>query len=198
MCYFDGIGTDPTHLLTVLIADRRGIVAAITAVLSELHVELLELTQTVVCGYFTITLAVATPGDEARESALDQALVAGLRKALGPEAAVTLLPYRATKEVSAECDRYILTATGEASTAVIHALTELVAERGGNFVDFSFQNTAAGVSFVAEIDLPLTQALDQLQIDLRHVGAAAGLRVRLQHQRLFTATNEIAFRRVGS
>ena len=109
-----------------------------------------------------------------------------------------MIPFLPAPAQAPPSDRYILTATGEASTAVICALTALVAERGGNFVDFSYQNSAAGVSFVAELDLPTALALNQLQIDLQHVGAAAGLRVRLQHQRLFTATNEIAFRRVGS
>ncbi|MEO5923712.1 MAG: hypothetical protein ABIR70_07805 [Bryobacteraceae bacterium] len=108
-----------------------------------------------------------------------------------------MIPLHPTNPVLPPTDRYILTATGEASTQVIHSLTALVAERGGNFVDFSFQNSPAGVSFVAELDLPIDLALDQLQIDLQHVGAEAGLHVRLQHQRLFTATNEIAFRRLG-
>jgi predicted amino acid-binding ACT domain protein len=146
-----------------------------------------------VSGYFTITLAVAipTPGKP-------NALVDSLQQKLGPDAAVTMIPFRQSAAPTASTDRYILTATGEASTAVIRSLTALVAERGGNFVDFSFQNSPAGVSFVAELDLPTALALNQLQIDLQHVGADAGLRVRLQHQRLFTATNEIAFRRVGS
>ncbi len=109
-----------------------------------------------------------------------------------------MIPLHTINAAPPPTDRYILTATGVASTPVIRSLTALVAERGGNFVDFSFQNSPAGVSFVAELDLPIDLALDQLQIDLQHVGADAGLRVRLQHQRLFTATNEIAFRRTGS
>jgi predicted amino acid-binding ACT domain protein len=52
------------------------------------------------------------------------------------------------------------------------------------------------VSMVAEIDVPKDLALDQLQIDLQHATADAGLQVRLQHHRLFIATNEIAFRRL--
>jgi predicted amino acid-binding ACT domain protein len=145
-----------------------------------------------VSGYFTITLAVAIPsGGE------PDALVTTLQSKLGADAAVTMIPFRSATIQAPPSDRYILTATGEASTAVIRSLTALVAERGANFVDFSFQNSPAGVSFVAELDLPSALALNQLQIDLQHVGADAGLRVRLQHQRLFTATNEIAFRRLG-
>ena len=52
------------------------------------------------------------------------------------------------------------------------------------------------LSLVAEIDLPGEVALEQLQIDLEHATVDSGLQVRLQHHRLFEATNEIAFRRL--
>jgi predicted amino acid-binding ACT domain protein len=177
-----------------LIADRRGIVAAITGALAEFEIELLELTQTVVSGYFTITLSVAMPPI----TDLDNTLPAAIRTRLGGDAAVTLIPFHPSVADTRKTDRYILTAIGEAPARVVHSLTELVAERGGNFVDFSFQNGSTGVSFMAEMDLPADIALGQLQIDLQAVGSEAGLKVRLQHQRLFTATNDIAFRRVGS
>jgi predicted amino acid-binding ACT domain protein len=131
------------------------------------------------------------------EAGLEGQLTRSLRERLGAEAALTLVHYRPGHRPQAAADRYILTATGEARTPVLHALTELVAQRGGNFVDFSFQQTEGGVSFAAELDLPAAEVLEQLQADLQQVGAAGGLNVRLQHQRLFTATNEIAFRRVG-
>jgi predicted amino acid-binding ACT domain protein len=185
-----------------LIADRRGIVAAITGVLTEHAIGLLELTQTVVCGYFTITLAVAMP-EGASQVALESTLPETIRKRLGGDAAVTLVPFRDPKVTLPQSDRYILTATGDAHTGTIHAITELVAQRGGNFVDFAFENSGSGVSFMAEIDLPANVPLGALQIDLDAVGRKdENLRVRLQHQRLFTATNDIAFpridRRVGA
>lgn len=155
---------------------------------------MLELTQTVISDYFTLTLAVAMPADPA----LEGRLMASLRERLGPDAAVTLVQYHPGRNAAGAADRYILTAIGDARTSVLHQLTELVAERGGNFVDFSFHRTWEGINFAAELDLPANVILEQLQIDLQHVGAAAGLSVRLQHQRLFTATNEIAFRRVGA
>jgi predicted amino acid-binding ACT domain protein len=122
-----------------------------------------------------------------------------IRQRLGGDAAVTLIPFRNPSAAISQCDRYILTATGDAPTGAIHAITELVAERGGNFVDFAFENSPSGVSLMAEIDLPSDAALGALQIDLAAVaGKETNLRVRLQHQRLFTATNDVAFRRVGA
>lgn len=151
------------------------------------------MTQTVVSGYFTITLAVSMPAG----STLEQSIPTAIRERLGGDAAVTLIPFRQTSSETRKTDRYILTATGEASTNIVHELTELMAARGGNFIDFSFQKSGEGVSFMAEMDLPADVALGPLQIDLQAVGSQAGLNVRLQHQRLFTATNDIAFRRIG-
>ncbi len=202
LCYREEI-SQPTHLLAVLIADRRGIVATITGVLAELNIGLLELTQTVVCGYFTITLAVAIPHEDA--APLEATLSETIRQRLGGDAAVTLIPFHDPSAAMPKSDRYILTASGQAHTGTIHAITELVAERGGNFVDFAFENSASGVTLMAEIDLPSSVALGALQLDLEALGRSEGeagqheeMRVRLQHQRLFTATNDIAFRRVGA
>lgn len=182
----------------MLIADRRGIVATITGVLAERGIHLLELNQTVVHDYFTITVAVSVPRAEQEVGLTEE-----IRKRLGGDASVTLIPYlKASHRASnnaVKCDRYILTATGEAETEVVHALTELIAERGGNFVDFSFENTDGTTTFIAEIDLPTNAPVGALQVDLVAVGhTAKNLSVRLQHQLLFTATNDIAFRRVGS
>jgi predicted amino acid-binding ACT domain protein len=133
------------------------------------------------------------------QAEIEAALPETIRKRLGGNAAVTLVPFHRPAVAAPQCDRYILTATGDARTDTIHAITELVAERGGNFVDFAFENSGGGVSLMAEIDLPANVPLGALQIDLEAVGSKENnLRVRLQHQRLFTATNDIAFRRVGA
>lgn len=183
----------PTHLMTVLTWDRRGIVAAISATLAELDIELLELSQTVVHGYFTITLVLSIPGANINKAELEPTLTASVRGRVGEGAMVTLVPYQQRSQ-GRSGDLYVLTAGGEAGMGVIHSLSELVAERGGNFQELNCQNQDGNVTIVAEIDLPNDVALDQLQIDLQHAAGDA-LQVRLQHQRLFVATNEVVFRR---
>ena len=183
----------PTHLLTVLTPDRRGIIAGITDNLDQADVRLLEMSQTVVREYFTILMVLALP-----ENASADPLAAAIEKQLGTGAAVTLLPYKHGINVAVEAgERYILTARGADNRGTIQTLTALIAERGGNFTDLSCRAQNGQMTIVAEIDLPAKVALDQLQIDLEHAGTEAGLQVRLQHQRLFQATNEVAFRRTN-
>ncbi len=189
---------EPTHLLTVLTSDRRGIVASISAALAALGIELIELTQTVMSGYFTITLVIALPETSRDSGELSESLASRIVERLGGDAAAILLPYKPraiSKELS---ERFILTVSGGASTSVMQALSQLIAENGGNFLELDCQLRGGQLSVVAEIEFASEAALDAVQTKLQRFAEKGNLRARLQHQRLFTATNEIAFRRVGS
>ncbi len=185
--------TEPTHLLTVHTLDQRGIIANLSEVLESQGACLLELSQTVVRDYFTIIIIAALPPDSDTSAVTTQ-----LQRITGAGGAVNLLPYQTNRPPVPKSDRYILTALGDDSPGVIHGISSLIAERGGNFVDLDCRVMATGIRLVAEIELPPTVALDQLQIDLEHVGHAIGLQVRLQHQQLFQATNQVLFRRIAT
>ena len=185
--------TTPTHLLSVNTLDKRGIIAGLSAVLDAAGADLLELSQTVVRDYFTIIVIAALPGD-----CDGDALIERVRAVVSPGASVELLPYQpAARPPAAGGERYILTASGQEGRGVVHMISSLIAERGGNFTDLDCRVDGAGqMRILAEIDLPREVALDQLQIDLEHAGGEVGLQVRLQHEALFIATNEVAYRRL--
>lgn len=182
----------PTHILTVLTPDRRGIIATITSLLDRNDIKVMELSQTVVRDYFTIILVLHCADDSAAD-----ALAQELEAVLSAGARVTLVEYRSGKAEVTSGERYILTAIGDASHGVVHTFAEIVANRGGNFSDLSTREDGMRLTILAEIDLPSEVSLEQLQIDLEHAGAETGLQVRLQHHRLFVATNEVAFRRIA-
>jgi len=190
--------TEPTHVLTVLTSDRRGIVASISAALAALGIELIELTQTVMSGYFTITLVIALPEALPNSPELSESLASRIVERLGGDAAAILLPYKPPSSSKEASERFILTVSGEASTSVMQALSQLIAENGGNFLELDCQLRGGQLSVVAEIEFASEAALDAVQTKLQRFAETGNLRARLQHQRLFTATNEIAFRRVGS
>lgn len=180
-------------MLTVHTLDRRGIIAGLSEIMEAAGARLLELSQTVVRDYFTIIVIAALPPDSDTE-----VLVERLRGVLSEGATVNLLPYRSARPPVPDGDRYVLTALGTDSPGVVHAISGLIAGRGGNFVDLDCRVVDGQIRLVAEIDLPPSVALDQLQIDLEHAGEADGLQVRLQHRLLFQATNQVPFRRVST
>jgi predicted amino acid-binding ACT domain protein len=182
--------TTPTHLLTVSTPDKSGIIAGITGVLDRHGAELVEISQTVVQDYFTVIVLLCCP--RAPDTA---SITRELTSVVAAGASVTLGEYRPGAPEGKNGEPYILTATGTAGAGVVHTITDLIARRGGNFLDFSARVMDGQIRIVAEVELPPEIALDQLQIDLEHAGADAGLQLRLQHYALFAATNEIAFRR---
>ena len=96
-------------------------------------------------------------------------------------------------------DRYLLTALGRAGVGTVTELARVVLEHGGNFTDFSSRSADGALELLAEVALPAARDLGALQAALAAVAEGdPALTVRLQHQRLFAATNEIAFRRSGA
>lgn len=183
----------PTHLLTVLTPDQTGIIAGITALLDEQDVGLLALSQTVMHDYFTVVISVDVPAAVEIDVLRDK-----VQAQIGADASVTVVAWQPGAGIESFGERYVLTATGRARSGLVHVISSVVASRGGNFTDFASNVRDDEITMVAEIDLPYDVALDQLQIDLEHATAYADLHVRVQHHRLFVATNEIAFRRVTS
>lgn len=198
--------TPPTHIVTVLTPDRPGIVHALAGTLAREGVRHLAISQTVVHGAFTIALVLVVP------AAVDAAsLRDALARSAGERASASLLALEgAPTPASGVADRYVLTALGRAGSGTVGDLARIVLEHGGNFTDFSTENVDGSVQLIAEVELPGSAELAGLQaalaatVDRSADGGRAGigggsgreLTVRLQHQRLFAATNEVAFRRV--
>jgi ACT domain-containing protein len=186
--------SEATHLMTVLTADRRGIIASITETLATLKIELLELTQTVVSGYFTITLVLAMPpGTDVSTSLVDS-----IRSHLAEDAAVSLLPFRKKAIRVHKDDHYILTASGAAGTPLVQSLSHAIADSQGNFLELNCQAAGSEMNIMAEIEFGDSVRVEQVQENLQRLAELHRFRIRLQPLALFTATNEIAFRRVGA
>ena len=182
----------PTHIVTVLTPDRPGIVHALAARLAEADVPHLAISQTVVHGAFTIALVLAVP-----DSTDPEALAGALARAAGERATASLLALDGAGDgVAAGTDAYVLTAIGRAGSGIVSDLTRTVLEHAGSFTDFSSQSVDGSVQLIAEVELPPGQDLAALQDALASVAQGRELTVRLQHRRLFAATNEVAFRRL--
>jgi len=188
---------EPTHLISVLTPDHPGIVHALVNVLDAHGAGADEISQTVVAGAFTITLVVSVPPDIEPAS-----LATELAGAAGDGASASLLPIAAARAATgspARAERYLLTAiTGNDDEHALIAITRAVGDRRGNFVDFASQRSEQGLRLVAELELAGDGGLTDLQDALSEIAASVpGRTVRLQHERLFAATSEVAFRRLG-
>ena len=184
-----------TYILTVTAADRVGIVHSVTGAVRERRGNILELSQTVMRGYFTIILAVEFDGPEEPE-ALASA-VAGR----GREFELTVAVREAT-EVDVEPpvpngERFILTVLGADHPGNIHGISGCLTRLGVNIVDLHARVDGPRFSMVMEAYLPHDLSPGVVRADLERFGRELGLEAFVQHENIFTATSEPTPVRVG-
>ncbi|MBI2438894.1 MAG: ACT domain-containing protein [Lentisphaerae bacterium] len=189
------------YVLSVLIADRVGILSAITAAVTDLGANIEGISQTVVQGlpelgqgYFTVIMMAAfthAVGEETIRNAI-------LNRFGKDEASVLVRPYQAPRHAChaprvapVAGDRYILTMAGRDRSGILKALTGYLALKQINIEDLFFRIVGEQVTHIGEVTVPAQLDLKQIQDELRQVMAPFALVVSLQHENLFRVTNEV-------
>ena len=186
----DNAGLNP-FIVTVTARDAVGIVATITRTLADMGGSVSALSQTVMSGYFTITLACDVPGSP---EAVD------LRAALETEGAAAQLSVHVTARAPApgssplgnRGERQILTVTGRDRPGIIAHMTSYLAGRGINIEDFHAEADGETFTMIVQITVDAGHDANQTRIDLEALGAEIELRAHLVHEDIFRATSEIA------
>src|SRR5579883_987935 len=123
----------PTYIVTVTAADRVGIVYSVAGTIRDQGGNILELSQTVMRGYFTIILAVEFDGprdpDQLAESIVERGRRFDLTVAVIEATAGAILPQVPNGE------RFILTVLGVDHPGNIHGIAGCLAAHGVNIVD---------------------------------------------------------------
>ncbi len=175
-------------VISVLIADRSGILRDITAAVTAQGGNIDGIRQTVVAGYFTVMLTASyADGCTANEirTRMEYAFNSG-------EASVTVLPYDAGKIRQAVAgDRYMVTLTGKDHTGILKAVTAFFAERGINIEDWDVEFDGPCITHVGIITVPKRLDIKQLQIEFRHTAETLSLHSGIQHENIFRAISEI-------
>lgn len=153
----------PLFVVLAVGADRPGIVAAVTGALAEAGVNLDDTSMTILHGHFAIAMVVGGP------DGLDVAA------ALAPTAerldlTLDVRPIAEGTPPSPPGERWSLAAYGADRPGLVAAITEVVADAGGNVVDLTTR-------VVGGPDRPVYAM--QLEIALGHPADAETLRGRL-------------------
>lgn len=184
-----------TYIVTVTAADRVGIVHCVAGVLSEQGGNILEVSQTVLRGYFTIILAVEFAGPRDRQ-ALSQAIAEAGGKF---ELTVVVIPAErsAMQPQVVSGERFILTVLGQDHAGTIHGIAGCLAAHGVNIVDLHARADGQRFALVMEAFLPPDLAPSALRAELERFGRELGLEAFVQHENIFLATSEPSPVRVG-
>ena len=183
------------YVVTVTAADRVGIVHSVTGTVRDFGGNVLELSQTVMHGFFTIILAAEFPGvldpAELRKAVVDRGSRFGLTVAVIEAESAGLKPPVENGE------RFILTVLGNDHAGNIHGICGCLADRGVNIVDLHARADGPIFSLVMEAFLPHDLSPVELRADLEKFGKGLGLEAFVQHENIFLATTEPRPIRVG-
>jgi glycine cleavage system transcriptional repressor len=183
------------YIVTVTAADQVGIVHTVAGTLRARGGNILELSQTVMRGYFTIILEV-----EFRVPLSPKAL-AGALTADGEKydltVAVIETDERARQAPVSDGERFILTVLGDDAAGNIHGIAGCLSARGVNIVDLHARVDGTRFSLVMEAFLPSDLSPAVVRADLEEFGKDHGLEVFVQHENIFQATSEPGPVRVG-
>ncbi len=176
-----------TYIVTVTASDRVGIVHSVTGTLRDLRGNILELSQTVMRGYFTIILAVEF--DEPRDPKTLMSAIADR----GEPFHLTVAAMPAVVEPKPpvpDGDRFILTVLGADHPGNINGISGCLTKLGVNIVDLHARAEGDRFSLIMEAFLPPDLAPGVVRAELERFGGELGLEAFVQHENIFVATSE--------
>ena len=172
-------------VISVMDRDRPGIVAEITEGISQLGGNLAELSQTVLCGYFTMILVADFPPGIAAEK-VRQALSTGHTSHV-----VVVEGQGLSTETKRSEHVYILSAIGRNRVGLVAQVSRFCCDHGVNILDLTSHAEAGQYTMMLQIDLTNIENVERFEKELADFGRRSGLNLVLQHNDIFRATNEI-------
>ena len=157
--------------ITVLGHDRPGIIADVTKVLARRDANVEDSSMTLLRGHFAWTLVVGTDASEA-DVAADLAFLES------DDLMVSVLPVTDEQQAPAAQEQsFVVSVHGADRVGIVAAITEAIAQRGGNITDLQTRLGAGLYVVVAVVDFPAGAATASLTEDLKAVGSTVGVDV---------------------
>lgn len=184
------------YVLSVTAEDRPGIVAAVSKTVQDAGGNIDACSQTVVAGYFALMMIISFERP-IEPPAFEQALMShhGLRTHVHAH----VRPYQPIEapELSG-AENFVVTCFGPDVPGVIYRFAALLADKGINIVDLYGQLNEGQFVLISQVQIPARWDIAMLQADLEALGRDQGYTVRLQHENIFIATNQLRLGRVDT
>ncbi|MBN1846776.1 MAG: ACT domain-containing protein [Sedimentisphaerales bacterium] len=180
------------YILSITAQDRPGIVAGISSALFGLKGNIEAASQTVHQGYFAMIVLCRLPGEESPETIAQR-----VRQRAGDDLHVYVTPYRPLPvEPQPAGQTFIVTAIGPDQPGILYALSDYLAAKMINIDDLYCCVQGRDFVVICQVTVPPERDFSLVQMDLEAVGRKRGFEVHLQHENIFTATNELRFGRL--
>jgi glycine cleavage system transcriptional repressor len=189
------LSTMNRYIISVTAADRVGIVYAVTGAILDQGGNILELSQTVMRGYFTIILEVEFAGPRPATQLAEAIRERG--KHFDLQVLVTEAKNGTIEPPVPNGERFILTVLGNDSSGIIHGIAGCLVVHGVNIVDLHARVEGTRCSMVMEAFLPHDLTPGTIRAELERFGRDHKIEAYIQHENIFLATTEPSPVRVG-
>lgn len=178
------------YVLNVMSDDHPGIVAAVSNAVESLGGNIDCCSQTVLGGYFTLIMIVSLPEPIQPDDLAERVRHA---ESLGSQYQVVAracLPSESflPKE---ESEIFVITAFGRDQPGIVRRFSQYLAGKDINIVDLYGDRRGEDFVLVGQLDVPKRWDIRMLQADLEQMGDELGFTVKLQHENIFVATNQL-------
>jgi glycine cleavage system transcriptional repressor len=180
--------------VSVIGADRPGIIAGVSKILYENACNIEALSQTVIMGQFAM-IVVVSPLKGSKPEALEKTLAELGQKmkleihvrSLDPETRPVFDPGGA--------EPFVITVRGQDRPGLVSAITSILAGQGINITRLGAEVVPLGQQLeyiqIYEVDIPKQLDFALVQKALRDKGEEIGVTVDMQHRDIFRAINQI-------
>ena len=178
------------YVLNVMSDDHPGIVAAVSNTVESLGGNIDACSQTVLGGYFTLIMIVSVP-----EPVDPERLAERVRGAESSGSAYQVLVRpalpSAPQAAAAPSGRFVITALGEDQPGIVRRFSQYLAGKDVNIVDLYGDRTGNEFVLIGQVEVPSQWDIRMMQADLEQMGQELGFMVKLQHENIFLATNQL-------
>jgi glycine cleavage system transcriptional repressor len=177
-------------VLNVMSDDHPGIVAAVTAAVESLGGNIDACSQTVLGGYFTLIMIISVP-----EAILPEQLAERVRSAESSGAAYQVLVRPALAPAGSPAaepaERFVISAFGTDQPGIVRRFSQYLAGKDINIVDLYGDRRGNEFVLIGQVEVPPRWDVRLMQADLEQMGQDLGFTVKLQHENIFVATNQL-------
>ncbi len=185
------------YVLNVMSDDHPGIVAAVTDAVESLEGNIDSCSQTVLGGFFTLIMIVSLPVAIDPDELAEQIRRSGSTGAGYQVTARRAVPARDFLPKD-EWDGLVITAFGTDQPGIVRRFSQYLAGKDINIVDLYGDRKGEDFVLIGQLEVPKHWDIRVLQADLEQIGDELGFTVKLQHENIFLATNQLRLTRQSS
>lgn len=182
------------YVLNVMSDDHPGIVAAVSNAVEALGGNIDSCSQTVLGGYFTLIMIASLPeeieADDLAGRIRESESLGGEYQVVARKGLVgqTEMPQETT-------ERFVITAFGKDQPGIVRRFSQYLAGKDINIVDLYGDRKEDEFVLIGQLELSKQWDIRMLQTDLEQMGEELGFTVKLQHENIFVATNQLRLTR---